>query len=126
MSPKPSPKPNPKPITSFMEDDFDVIAYRQSVQKSLQIQKNAHIESTRRNYIILAIRIVMAIAAAVLCIWLYFLVDNFITHQQLSRVSSRVSVSEHGLFAYHVVAQHHQNAGENLAYKAWQVHHIHQ
>lgn len=47
-------------------------------------------EAVRRAYLILAIRVGIAIVAGVIALWLYILLDNFISHQQYQRINRAV------------------------------------
>jgi len=82
-------KHKPRPIASFSEDDFDLNTLKSKRAK----QKNAHYEALRNDYIILAIRIAMALVAVGIALWLYSLIDNFIAHQQHQRFDRSINTA---------------------------------
>jgi len=71
------PKHKPRPLVSFIEDDFEL----GEVKKNAKIYQNkpTQLKSERnRDYTILIIRLVMALIAGAIAVWLYILVDNFV------------------------------------------------
>lgn len=74
-----NPKHKPRPISSFVEDDFEL---KESKKSSY---KEAIAKAARRDYTIAAIRIVMPLAAICIALWLYTMLDNFISHHQHQR-----------------------------------------
>ena len=76
MNPKYKPR-NPRPITSFLEDEFEL---------KLKINKPTQPSTlTSRYFTILFIRLVMALTAGIIAMWLYVLANDFITHHQQQR-----------------------------------------
>ena len=68
-----NPKYRPRPITSFMEDEFELDVFKKGITKP------APEGAWRRQHTIMAVRIIIAIAAVVVALWLYILVDEFTT-----------------------------------------------
>ena len=82
-----NPKYNPRPITSFVEDDFEL-------SKANRVShKEAIAKAVRKDYVIIAIRIAMPLAAIFISLWLYTMVDNFISYRQIQRFHRNISSS---------------------------------
>ena len=73
-------KGKPMPITSFLEDDFDINAYRKMLKR--QEVNNRH------RVILFLVKFAMPIVALALALLLYGLIDNFIAQRQFQRYSS--------------------------------------
>ena len=78
-------KYKPRPVISFMEDDVDINLLKQEIRREAKKIANSEAEAMRRQYIIFAVRVIFAVAAILIVIWLYIMIDNFITHQQFQR-----------------------------------------
>jgi len=63
-----------------MEDDFEIGA-RKKVDNQAAIT-----EAARKDYTIMAIRILMPIAAVIIALWLYSMIDNYISHRQYQQL----------------------------------------
>ena len=68
----------PKLVTSFIEDDFEVI--KKDLIQSARNEARLEEEIKRKKQIILAVRILISIIAAGLALVLYILLDDFIAH----------------------------------------------
>ena len=88
-----NPKHKPRPITSFVEDEFELDAVKKAMSDA--VVKRQRIESeTRQKYgIIAVVRIIIAIVAFLLAIWLYILVDDFISYRRYQQLRPGVRVS---------------------------------
>lgn len=83
MNPK---RHRPRPITSFMEDELELDALKKEMQKEVRKQIRTESEARNKHYTIVTIRIIIALAAFVLAIWLYIMVDDFISHRHNQRL----------------------------------------
>ena len=82
MNPK---KYNPRPITSFMEDELELDELKKEMQKEVRKQTRSKDETRNRNYMIFAIRIIIALIAFAITVGLYILVDDFLAYYQNQR-----------------------------------------
>ena len=76
-----NPKLKPRPITSFIEDDFELI-----VRKSIVVQK-------KTNRMIQFVRVTIMIIALILVVWLVVMMDSFISHNQAQESHEQHHVS---------------------------------
>ena len=83
-----NPKMKPHPITSFTEDDFDL----KTQKAEREAKKNARYKAARKDNTILVIRIVMSLVAVIIALWLYTLVDNYISYFQYQRFHRSISL----------------------------------
>ena len=81
-------KHKPRPITSFMEDELELDDLKKSMQKEIKRQKRTETEARNKHYAVVVVRVVIALIAFVLAIWLYIMVDDFISHHQHQRLRS--------------------------------------
>lgn len=106
----------PRPITSFLEDEVDPGALKREMQKALRSGEAERNKARSRTRKIFVIRLILPLLAVALAMWLYTLVDNFISHRQ--RLQLR---AEHGLLANEIICKYHQNSGEDFAIEAREI-----
>ena len=73
-------KNEPRPITSFLEDELDLVKIKKEILKESRNEARLETETKRKHYMVFLVRIIIALVAFGFALLLYIMLDDFIAH----------------------------------------------